>query len=350
MLYNSKMKSRSPIRLSYKPYPLTLRHPFRVAWGTRDTTPVVLTQLEMYGYSGYGEASMPPYLGESVESVTTFLERTDLNMVADIEDIESVVNYLEGIAPDNYAAKAAVDIALHDLLGKIWGEPWFRRYGYDPGDAPCTSITIGIDNPETIRLKVKEAEPYPILKIKLGGPNDREIVETVRELTDKPLYADANSGWTNKHHALDMIFWLRDMGVRLIEQPMPGEMTDELAWLVARSPLMVFGDEGLRTADDLEKHGDLYNGVNIKLMKCGGMFSSRKMIALARKRGMKVMIGCMTETSCAISAAAQLAPAADYADLDGNLLITNDCFEGVQIENGRIILPDRPGIGVMKKY
>jgi len=335
--------------LDYEPYILRLRHPFRVAWGSRETTPVVLTQLEMDGHIGYGEASMPPYLGESVESVARFLGRVDLNDVSDIQDIENVVSYLDDLAPGNYAAKAAVDIALHDLLGKVWGEPWFLRYGYDPGNAPCTSITIGIDDTEVVKLKVREAESYAILKIKLGGTNDREIIRAVRAETDKPLYADANSAWTDKQRALDMIFWLRDMGVILMEQPMPCEMSGELSWLKDHSPLPLFGDEGLKTIDDLKRFGGLYHGVNIKLMKCGGMFNANRMIQLAREMGIKVMIGCMTETSCAVSAAAQLSPAADYADLDGNLLISNDCFDGMKVVDGRIVLHNLPGIGVEKK-
>lgn len=340
---------RAELHLSYYPYTLDLRHEFSVASGSRKTTPVVLTKIEFEGIVGYGEASMPPYLGESVESVLAFLSKVNLSLIDDVFDIESVIKYLDSIAPGNFAAKASLDIALHDLIGKIVGKPWFRIWDLDPALAPLTSFTIGIGESEIVREKVFEAEPYKILKVKLGGGNDREMINTIREITDKPLFVDVNQGWTDRYYALDMIQWLKDQNVILIEQPMPGSMEVDIDWLVNHSPLPVFADEAVKTIDDLKQKKGLYHGVNIKLMKCGGMHRAFDMIQIAREAGMKVMVGCMTETSCAVSAAAQLSPAADFADLDGNLLITNDCFLGVKILDGFVSLSGGHGIGVIEK-
>ncbi len=338
------------IVLKYKPYLLNLKHTFHVAWGARETTPVVLVSLTYEGLTGYGEASMPPYLGESPKSVVEFLDKLEFSKLGDISDTDTLTEYLAGIDSGNYAAKASVDIAVHDLIGKVEGKPCHAMWGYDPESAPYTSFTIGIDSPEVIRLRIREAEGYRILKIKLGDGNDREIMSAVREMTDRPLYVDVNQGWKDKHHALDMIHWLKDeIGVSLVEQPMPDSMESDLEWLVTRSPLPVFADEGIKSIEDLERRKGLYNGLNIKLMKCGGLCNARKMIDIARQAGMEVMIGCMTETSCAVSAAAQLSPAVDYADLDGNILISNDIYDGVKIIDGKITLPDRAGIGIVEK-
>ena len=337
------------LKIEFSPFLLKLRHPFHVAWGSRETTPVVLVTVTCEGLTGYGEASMPPYLGETPESVAAFLGRVDFSKISDASDVDLVTEYLDSVAVGNYAAKAAVDIAIHDLIGKLEGKACHEMWGYDSGSTPYTSFTIGIDSAEIIRDRVREAEEYRILKIKLGDGNDRDIMQAVREMTDKPLYVDVNQGWTDKHYALDMIHWLKEIGVSLVEQPMPDSLESELEWLISRSPLPVFADEGIKRVEDLERRKGLYNGVNIKLMKCGGLNNARKMIAIARKAGMKVMIGCMTETSCAVSAAAQLSPAVDYADLDGNLLISNDIYDGVKVVDGKIFLPVRPGIGVVGK-
>jgi L-Ala-D/L-Glu epimerase len=353
MFYNSlkiiNMLKGHKLKLEYAPFLLKLRHPFHVAWGSRETTPVVLVSLTCDGVTGYGEASMPPYLGESPDSVTGFLSKVDFRKVSDVSDIDSLTEYLDSIAPGNYAAKASVDIAVHDLIGRIEGQPCHIMWGYDPQSTPYTSFTIGIDSPGIIRLRVQEADEYKILKIKLGDGNDREIMRAVRDLTDKPLYVDVNQGWKDRQYALDMIYWLKEIGVSLVEQPMPDSMESDIEWLIQRSPLPVFADEGIKRVEDMERRKGLYNGVNIKLMKCGGLNNARKMIEIARKAGMKVMIGCMTETSCAVSAAAQLSPAADYADLDGNLLISNDIYDGMKIVDGKVLLPGTAGIGIVRK-
>ena len=343
-----KTKTGSPLRLKYKPYTLQLRHVFTLASGSRTTTPVVLTQLECDGFTGYGEASMPPYLGESHESVLKFLGQVNMEQFNDPFLIEDIIDYIDNIAPGNYAAKASIDIALHDLTGKILGEPWYRLWGLDPSRTPYTSFTIGIDNAEVVKQKVAEAEPYKILKVKLGLGNDREMIETIRTVSEKPICVDVNQGWKDKNYALEMAHWLRDQNVVFLEQPMPKTQTDDIAWLTQNAPLPVIADEAVQTTADLFKVKDIYSGINIKLMKCGGMNAAHKMALMAREMGMKVMIGCMTETSCAISAAAQVSPLVDWADLDGNLLISNDVYDGVTVEDGEIILKERRGIGIVE--
>ena len=261
---------------------------------------------------------------------------------------EEILDYMDGVAPGNNAAKAAVDIALHDLVGKIMRQPWYRIWGLNPDHTPYTSFTIGIDTPDVVRRKVAEASPYKILKVKMGLDNDRQLVETIRECRPEvPICVDANQGWTDKEKALDMCHWLASRGCLFVEQPMAKENIDDTAWLTERSPLPIIADEAVKRLDDILPLKGVYDGINIKLMKSGGMHEAYRMATLARALGMKVMLGCMTETSCAVSAAAQLAPLAEYADLDGNLLIANDRFDGMKITDGRIVLPrERPGIGV----
>ena len=334
------------MKLSYKPYTLEMKHTFTVAVSSRTTTPVVLTEIEYDGIKGYGEASMPPYLGESQESVAKFLSKVNLEQFDDPFELEKILQYVDSIDEKNTAAKASVDIALHDLTGKLLGKPWYKIWGLDKTKTPYTTFTIGIDKPEVVRQKVKEAEEFKILKVKMGKENDREMIETIRSVTDKPLTADANQGWKDKHYALEMIQYLSENNVVYIEQPMPKEMIEENAWLTQNSPIPVLGDESIQRLSDLIKMKDVYSGVVVKLMKCTGMREAHKMITLAKSLGMKVMLGCMVETSCAISAASQLSPLADWADLDGALLIKNDPFEGMKVIEGKVTLTDYPGIGL----
>ena len=345
----ARKRSKSRLTLRFTPYTLQLKHAFTLSTSSRTTTPVMLTEIEYDGVTGYGEASMPPYLGESQESVSKFLSLLNLSQFKDPFLLIDILEYIDGIMPGNFAAKASVDIALHDLIGKLVGEPFYRLFGLNPHKTPLTSFTIGLDTPEIIKQKVAEAGPYKVLKIKLGRDNDREMVEVIKSQTDKPLCVDVNQGWTDRNKALEMAVWLKEKGVLFLEQPMPKEMKDDIAWLTQRSPLPVIGDEAIQNISDLLNNRDIYSGVNIKLMKCGGLNSAMKMINMARAFGMKVMIGCMTETSCAVSAAAQLSPLADWCDLDGNLLINNDPFTGVEIVDGKITLPERSGIGVIKR-
>lgn len=345
--FSSAQSTSNGLRLTFFPYELKLRHAFNLARSSRTTTPDVQVEIEFDGVKGYGEASMPPYLGESVESVCRFLSKLDLSQFSDPFRIEEIHEYMEGIAPDNRAAKASVDIALHDLCGKIMGQPWYKIWGLDPGRTPCTSYTIGIDTPDVVRQKVAEAAPYRVLKVKMGLDNDKELVETIRECRPEVLICvDANQGWNDRDKALEMCHWLKERGCLFVEQPFDKSRLDDAAWLTERSPLPVIADEAVQRLADVGRLAGAYSGINIKLMKSTGMHEAYQMAVLARALGMKVMLGCMTETSCAVTAAAQLSPLADYADLDGNLLISNDRFDGLTIEDGRVIIPSRPGIGV----
>jgi len=342
-------KGRNTMHFRWKPYMLTLQHPFTIAVSSRTTTPIVLTEIEYKGVIGYGEASLPPYLGETQESVISFFSKVDLSQYENPFELERILQNIDEIEAGNTAAKAAIDIALHDLVGKLLQQPWYVLWGFSKDNLPPTSYTIGIDTPDVVRKKTEEAHEYKILKVKLGRENDKEMIETIRSVTERPITTDVNQGWTDREYALDMIHWLHSKGVILIEQPLPKERYDDLAWLTERSPIPIIGDEGVQRLADVPKAVGVYHGINIKLMKCTGMREAYKMAILARSLGLKIMIGCMTETSCAISAASHLAPLANWADLDGALLITNDVFDGVTFQNGEIILPDRPGIGVKKK-
>lgn len=337
------------LKLRFQPYNLQLKHVFTVATYSRTTTPDVQVEVEYDGITGYGEASMPPYLGESVESVTRFLQQVNLEQFSDPFQLEEILAYVDGIMPGNTAAKASVDIALHDLVGKLLGAPWHKIWGLDKSKAPSTTYTIGIDTPDVVRQKTLEvAGQFNILKVKLGRDNDKEMIETIRSVTQLPIAVDANQGWTDKHHALDMIFWLKEQGIVMVEQPMPKTQLDDIAWVTQQSPLPIFADESLQRLSDVVKLKDAFTGINIKLMKCTGMREAWKMVTLGRALGMKVMVGCMTETSCAVSAAAQFSPAVDFADLDGNLLIANDRFKGMEVVKGKITLNDLPGLGLVK--
>ncbi|MDR3132830.1 MAG: dipeptide epimerase [Prevotellaceae bacterium] len=342
-----KTTAGKKLKLSFRPYDLQLRHVFTIANFSRSTTPVVLTEIAYDGVTGYGEASLPPYLGETQSSVMDFLKKVNLDQFASPFELEDILSYVDKIAENNTAAKASIDIALHDLVGKIMGQPWHKIWGLDKSKAPSTTFTIGIDTEEIVKQKTREAAPlYNILKVKLGRDNDREMIEAIRTVTDKPIAIDANQGWKDKHYALDMIHWLKERGIVMIEQPLSKYRLDDNAWVTERSPLPVFADESFQRLPDVLKLKGAFSGVNIKLMKCTGMREAWKILTVARAAGMDVMLGCMTETSCAISAAAQLSPAVDWADLDGNLLISNDLYQGVTVVNGKLTLNDYPGIGV----
>ncbi|MBQ1610307.1 MAG: dipeptide epimerase [Muribaculaceae bacterium] len=343
-----KVAKSGRLNLSFFPYELKLRHAFNLARYSRTTTPDVQVQLEYDGIIGYGEASMPPYLGESVESVTKFLSSLDLTQFNDPFKIEDILTYVDNVAPNNRAAKASVDIALHDLLGKIMGQPWYKIWGYNPEKTPVTSFTIGIDEEKVVRQKVEEARPYKLIKVKMGLDKDQETINIIREMMpDVPICVDVNQGWNSKEHALEMCHWLNERNCVFVEQPFDKTWIDETAWLRERSPLPIIADEAFQRLSDVVRFHGVYDGINIKLMKSTGLYEAHKMVTLARALDMKVMIGCMTETSCAVTAAANLSPVVDFADLDGNLLIANDRFDGMTVENGKITLHDRPGLGIL---
>ena len=333
-----------------------LKHTFTISGSSRSSTPIVLTRLSYDGYTGYGEAAMPPYLGETAASVNGFLQRVRKEVLPGFNDpfrIQEIMEETDRLAAGNTAAKASVDIALHDLTGKIMGQPWWKIWGFSPEKTPYTSFTIGYDDDDdTVRAKTGEASWTKVLKVKLGmgDEKDRRMVRLVREVNGTaPLYVDANQGWTDRERALDMIYWLKGQGAVLVEQPMSKYDLDSHAWLTERSPLPIIADEACQRLTDIPRLKGAFHGINIKLMKCTGMREAREMITLSRALGMRLMIGCMTETSVAISAAAQLCPEMEWADLDGNLLLANDCFDGMKIRNGKITLDERPGIGVTEK-
>lgn len=343
-----RVNGSKKMELSFVPYDAQMRHVFTIANSSRTTTPIVLTKITYDGYTGYGEAAMPPYLGETQASVIEFLKKVNLAQFSSPFLIEDIMTYVDAIAINNTAAKAAVDIALHDLVGKMIGQPWWKIWGFDPTTCPNTSFTVGLDTEEVVKEKTKEASPYKVIKVKLGRDEatDKMMINTIRSVTDTVICVDANQGWKDKHYALDMINWLNERNVNMIEQPMPKLMLDQTAWLTEHSPLPIIADEACQRLTDIKKLHGAYTGINIKLMKCTGLREAREMVSLAQALDMKLMVGCMTETSCAISAGAQIAPKTQWADLDGNLLIANDCFSGMKIVDGKITLSDKPGLGV----
>ena len=343
----NKLGKGGRMKMRFFPYELKLKHVFTVASYSRTTTPDVQVEIEYEGVTGYGEASMPPYLGQTVDTVMAFLRKVDLEQFSDPFGLEDILAYVDSLSPGDTAAKAAVDIALHDLVGKLLGAPWYKIWGLNKEKTPSTTFTIGIDTPDVVRGKTREvAGQFNILKVKLGRDNDKEMIRTIRSVSALPIAVDANQGWSDRQYALDMIHWLKEQGIVMIEQPMPKEQLDDIAWITQQSPLPVFADESLQRLNDVTALKGAFTGINIKLMKCTGMREAWKMVTLARALDMKVMVGCMTETSCAVSAAAQLSPVVDFADLDGNLLISNDRFKGMEVISGKITLNDLPGIGV----
>ncbi|PTT00472.1 dipeptide epimerase [Pedobacter sp. HMWF019] len=334
------------MQASYISYHLDLKHPFAIAKFSRTSTPLLLLRLRYEQAEGYGEASMVPYMGESNESAAAFLAKVDWKRFTYPFNFPEIIAYLDSLAAGHPAIKAAIDIALNDLNGKLQQKPCYQIYGADPQKMPVTSYTIGIDRPEVIREKVADATGFKVLKIKLGRDNDKELISTVRSLTNLPLYVDANQGWDNRKKAIDMIYWLHDQGVVLIEQPMNKADTEGNAWLTGRSPIPILADEAVQRLADLEQVKGAYHGINIKLMKSAGMYEAHQMILKARSYGMKILIGCMSETSCASLAAAALAPLCDWADLDGPWLTKNNPFTIPEFQEGKYQLKDLPGLGL----
>ncbi len=335
--------------LTYSPFELTLKYPFSISGFSRTFTPIMLIEISYEGFTGLGEASMVPYMGESVETAIRFLSKVDLRWLKYPFEYDKVINYLDTIEAGNPAVKAAIDIALHDLEAKIAKVPCYKLFGSDPQSMPLTSVTIGIDSPEIIIKKVVEAEPARVLKVKLGSEEDKNLIETIRSVSSKPIYVDANQGWTDKEKALDFIFWLKDTGVELIEQPMLKADILSNAWLTERSPLPIIADESVQRFSDLKNVKDVYHGINVKLMKSAGMHEAFLMIKRARELNLKVLIGCMSETSIATLAAAALAPLCDWADIDGPFLTSNNPFEMPKFKDGRWVLPETPGLGLAEE-
>eukprot|EP01133_Synstelium_polycarpum_P013198 gene13198-15508_t len=334
------------MQASYISYNLELKHPFAIAKFSRTSTPLLLLKLSTEGLSGYGEASMVPYMGESYETAVHFLKLIDWGRFKQPFDFPEIIKYLDQLAPGHPAIKAAIDIALNDLQGKFLNKPCYEIYGADPSKMPLTSYTIGIDTPEVIREKVADAKDFRVLKIKLGRDNDKELIQTIRSMTNLPLYVDANQGWTDRKKAIETIYWLHDQGVVLIEQPMDKTDKEGNAWLTGRSPIPILADEAVQRLSDIDQIKGAYHGINIKLMKSAGLFEAHQMILKARSLGMKILIGCMSETSCATLAATAIAPLCDWADLDGPWLTKNNPFRAPELKDGKYVLKNLPGLGL----
>ena len=348
-------KGSRKLELDWENFMGQMKHTFTISGSSRNFTPIVITRLTWDGHTGYGEAAMPPYLGETQASVNDFLKKVVDNVLPKFDNpfqIEDILLAVDALTTNNTAAKASVDIALHDLVGNIIGQPWWKMWGFDPKKAPNTSFTIGYAaTDEEVNQKIDEAAWTKVIKVKLGmsEKEDKRMINLIRAKTNTVICIDANQGWKDKHYALDMIHWLAERNVNMIEQPMSKYLLDETPWLTEQSPLPIIADEACQRLRDIPHLKGAYSGINIKLMKCTGMREAREMVTLAKSYNMKLMVGCMTETSVAISAAAQISPEVEWADLDGNVLIGNDCFDGVKLVDGRITLEDKPGLGLTKK-
>jgi len=344
---------------------LRTRHTFRISRSAVDVAENVLVAIEHEGLTGLGEAHPYDYRGEdrcrilrALGFFTHWLQAQPFLVEAlaespsasSIGNRQSAIgNLLNCLPPEVRASRgavAALDIALHDLAGQLLGQPLWQFFGLDPSHTPVTSFTIGIAPIPEMQEKVREAERYPILKIKVGTGRDLEILDAIRAVTDKPLRVDANAAWTVPE-AIEKLRAIAGYGIEFIEQPIPPGDISGLRCIREAVPLPVIVDESVTTADDIPPLRGAVDGINIKLAKCGGLLEALWMIELARSLGLEIMLGCFVESSISITAAAHLSPLADYADLDGNLLLAHDPYEGVALDPaGRLILPDRPGLGL----
>ncbi len=323
------------------------RDVFTIARGSRTTVPTMIVTYSRDGITGYGEASPISRYDETIGSVRTFFDTLEPGYPEDPTDIGSAMSRLDARIPGNNAAKAAVDIALHDWNGKRTGSPVWRSLGLDPTHCNRSSLTIGIDTPERVGRKVADAASFASLKIKMGVPEERDILRAVRNVSGQPLRVDANEGWKTREAALEAIRWLEsEGGVELVEQPIPAGNLADVSWLRERVETPIFADEDFIRSADLGKLAGVYDGVNIKLMKTTGIMEAARAARRAKDLGLSVMLGCMIESSVGTSAAAQIAPLADFVDLDGSLLIENDPFAGRVGPDGSVRLGEEPGIGV----
>jgi L-alanine-DL-glutamate epimerase-like enolase superfamily enzyme len=345
------IKSIGGAMIEVKTKRLFLKDTWTISRNSSDYKDNVFVRIEKDGVTGFGEAAPNVRYGEDhakttdrINAVQNLFEKYDLWHYVDLKD-----EIFAGITDQN-CARCALDIAIMDWIGKKLNAPLYKIWGLDKSKTPLTSYSIGIDTIEVIKKKVRAAEKYPLLKIKVGKDNDEEIIEAVRSITDKPIRVDANEGWKSKEIALEKIKWLQTMGIEFIEQPMPSDMIEETRWLRDRVDIPIVADEAVKTAADIPKLAEAYDGINIKLMKAGGPQEAMRMIYLAKAMNMKIMLGCMIESAIAISAAAHLSPLVDWADLDGNLLLREDPYQGVGVEKGKLILNDQPGLGISGEF
>jgi len=326
---------------------LRLRHTWTTTMSSSDWRDTLHVHYTRDGVTGRGEGAPIARYNEDAEQSQRVVESVRERIVAaDPWQFRMLLEDVSRQVTGQWAAKAAIDIALMDWIGGKLGVPLYRYFGLDPARAPVTTFSIGIDTPEMTQQKVREAEQFPVLKIKVGLESDESSIRAVREVTDKPLRVDANEGWTDREEAIRKIEWLAGQGVEIIEQPMPVSMLEDARWLRDRSPIPVIADEAVLRPADIPTLAETYHGVNIKLDKAGGILPAHRMIEMATELGMRTMLGCMISSSVTVTAAAHLSPLVDYADLDGNLLIANDPYIGVRVQDGKLLLPDGPGLGL----
>jgi L-alanine-DL-glutamate epimerase-like enolase superfamily enzyme len=340
------------MRLEIEPIQVETTHAFRIARGTKTRREVFVVSLTADGVTGLGEAAPQEFYRESPLSVRTAVQSIGRLLDGDAEEVRLRLNdrasELHRALRPHASVRAALDMALWDIRGRREARPVWALIGADPARAPVTSFTIGIDAPDVIDEKVDAAAPYRILKVKLGLPGDLEILDRVIARSGKPVRVDANEGW-DLETAMEKTMELYRRHVELCEQPLPHEAEEDLRQLKRLCPVPVILDESIVDAADVDARHDQGHGINIKLMKCGGITPALQMIERANAHGLRVMIGCMLETSLGVTAAAHLSPLCDYADLDGNLLLRDDPFEGVRVEEGRLVLPVAPGLGVRRR-
>lgn len=326
---------------------LQLRNTWRIARNSSDYKENVFIKIQRNGIAGFGEAAPNVRYGENPQLTIERIRKAEKIIEnADLFQFTAIKKTLDEEIQDQNCAKAAIDMAVMDWVGKSLDVPLYKLWGLNPLLAPITSFSIGIDTPDILKKKIEQTKDFPILKIKVGKDNEKEIIKAVRSITEKPLRIDVNEAWTSKEEALEKILWMQEQNIEFIEQPMPADMLQETAWLRERINIPIVADESVKNVSDIAKLSCAFEGINIKLMKSGGLVEAIKMIEVAHGLGMKVMLGCMIESSLAITAAAHLSPCIEWADLDGNLLINNDPFQGVKVENGKLILDDSPGLGV----
>jgi L-alanine-DL-glutamate epimerase-like enolase superfamily enzyme len=344
---SARLQGASPASVEPEVVRIKLRHTWTTVMSSSEYRDVLYLKYTRDGITAHGEGAPIVRYHESAETGRKAVDSVrELLVSAEPGQYRKILRQVSERIKGEYAAKSAIDIALMDWTGQKLGVPLYRLFGLDARDAPVTTFSIGIDKPEMIKQKVREAEPFPVLKIKVGLGNDEEILEAVRSVTKKPLRLDANEGFKSKEEAVRKINWLEKMGAEFIEQPLPAPMLEETNWVRSRVHIPILGDEALLRPDDLRTAAKYFDGVVVKLDKTGGMNEALRMILTAKSLGLKVMLGCMVSSSVTITAAAHLSPLVDWADLDGNLLIANDPFEGVLVREGKLILPDRPGLGL----
>lgn len=333
------------MKLRYWSYNLPFVYPFTISRGTKTHQPTLIVELEHLGIKGYGEAPAIPFYNMSVDKMIADIEakKKFIEKYA-LTEPERYWHYLHHLLPQNNFLVCALDIAAWDIYGKMRNEPLYKLWGFNPEKAPITDYTIGIDTLGNMLKKIEE-NPWPIYKVKLGTPEDINIIRAIREATSSKIRVDANAGWTLSG-ARKLIEQLEELDIELIEQPLPVDEWDNMSELFALSEVPLFADESCVTEHDVEKCSKYFHGINIKLTKCGGITPAKRMITKARTLGLKIMIGCMNETSIGSAAMAHLLPEVDYADADGPKLLAGDVATGLKYDAGRVIVSGRPGLGI----